>query len=219
MATTDEEKVQSVPIRSNWKLKLLEIVGLPVLGAALIASVQVLFPPVLDKMKRFAVGNKLQYVMLEVNDTNANKPPEITNLTLTEYYGVLSGELRIPPDEAQNIPEGGRRLYSGFIGGDGFLVLAYKSDPPLHGIGEYFLVRHDDGDYTGYSRINICTSQGQIIKQCNAVLTKNQSRAMQHFSKMLRRQCELVVFPSPDDDSDKVAQKEPCPEAFVTSQR
>jgi hypothetical protein len=88
--------------------------------------------------------------------------------------------------------------------------------PPLHGIGGYFLAENNSGDYTGYARINICTNRGQIIKQCNAVLTKNQSRAMQQYGKALKEQCQLVDFPSSDDDSDKIAQKQSCPDSFLT---
>jgi hypothetical protein len=96
---------------------------------------------------------------------------------------MLSGELHIAPDGSSDIPpEGGRRIYSGFLGGDGYLVLACKSDPPLHGIGEYFFSENDDGNYVGHARINICTPRGQIIKQCGIVLTKNQNNAMKNTS-------------------------------------
>jgi len=221
VAMTDQLKVERPRrARRNRKFKWFEVVGLPVLGAALIAMVQVLFPEILEKMKRYVLGSTFgPYVMLRANDTNTSDSAVVTNLTLTEYNGLLSGELHIPPDGTSNIPPaGGRRVYSGFLGGDGFLVLTYKSDSPLHGIGEYFFAENDNGDYTGYARVNICTNRGQIIKQCNAILTKNQGGAMKKYERTLKQQCQLVEFPAPDDNS-KVAEKEPCPESFQTGQR
>jgi hypothetical protein len=216
----DQAGAQPTQVRTNWRSKFFEIVGLPLIGVVLAAIFQASFPEIWEKAKLRIVGIPFgPYVMLMANDSDANDPPVSESLTLTEYYGRLSGELHIPPDGTRNIPpEGVRRLYSGFLGGDGFLVLAYKSDPPLHGIGEYFLAENDDGNYTGHARVNICTPRGQIIKQCNAIFTKNEGYARKQYAGALKQQCQLVVFPSPDENG-KVAEKEACPESFQTGQR
>jgi hypothetical protein len=58
--------------------KLREYVGLPALGAVVVAGIQVFFPQVFDKVTKR--GSKFDYVMLRVNDESPNKPLAITNL-------------------------------------------------------------------------------------------------------------------------------------------
>jgi hypothetical protein len=197
---------------TTMRRKLIEIIGLPVLGAALIAIVQTWFPQYLESWNRWFWGRHLEHsVLLRANDEKPGGAPIVTNLTLTDYNGRLSGELRIPPSGTHNVPpEGGRRVYSGFLGGDGFLVLTYKSDPPLHGIGAYFFTENDDGNYVGLACINICTNRGEILKQCNIIFTRDQTSAIEHYQKALHEQCQSIEFPHPDN-SDKIAEKEPCP--------
>jgi hypothetical protein len=129
--------------QSGFWSSFLTIVALPVVGAALIVMVQAIFPGQVERLKDRFLGSTFgPYFLLRVNDADASKPPIVTNLPFTENAGLLSGELHIEPDGSTNIPpEGGRRVYRGFLGGDGFLVLAYRSDPHMHGIGEYFSLR------------------------------------------------------------------------------
>jgi hypothetical protein len=197
-------------------MKWLKPLALPVLGAALVAIVNAFFPQYVEAINRKIHGTTFgPYTVLRANDENPKNPPVVTNLNLTEYNGLLSGELHIPADRSRHIPsEGGTRHYAGYLGGNGYLVLAYKSDWPLHGIGEYFFSETDNGTYVGHARVNICTKDGEIIKQCNAVLTKDQTQAMKLYEKSLHQQCQLVAFPAPD--SAKVAEREPCPEDLQT---
>jgi hypothetical protein len=199
--------------RRTWKSKALEVVAIPLIGVVLAAIVQVIFPQFLDNAVLAIRGHTFgPYTVLRANDANAQDPPVISSITLTEYNGRLIGERIVPPDAARNIPpEGVRRVYTGFLGGDGYLVINYKSDPPLHGIGQLFLIEVDDGGYVGHARINICTHKGQIIKQCNVVLTKNQSIALKEYAQVLRQECQLVDFPSALDG--RVAERAPCPES------